>query len=174
MARSEYQKYRERILARLAGQRRAAGAKAQHGLTVDPLLKATYRTWQFVKDRCHNERSIHYPRYGGRGIRLAAIWLNEPVAFVAYMGPKPSPRHSIDRFPDQNGDYEPGNVRWATYEEQNQNRRVTKLDAWDVRFIRHWLATYTQTTIATAFGVTSGAISRINTGSCWTNVMGGV
>jgi hypothetical protein len=167
----EYMKRRDRVLAKKDAERRAAGAKKQQRLSRKP----EYRTWQFVKDRCHNERSVHFPRYGGRGIRLADEWLNDPAAFIAYMGPKPTPRHSIDRYPNQSGNYEPGNVRWATYAEQNQNRSCSKLDGNDIAFVRHWLKRgYTQAAIAAPFGVSPSQVSRINTGSCWAADMGGV
>lgn len=162
--RGHYLAHREEILAKKAGERRAAGAKEQHRLSYNPV----YRTWQFVKDRCHNPKSVHYDRYGGRGIRMHEAWLNDPAAFVEYMGPKPSPRHSIDRFPNRGGNYEPGNVRWATYAEQNQNRSCSKLDATDVRFIRHWLTRgHTQRSIAVAFNVNASLISAIKTGHLW-------
>jgi hypothetical protein len=60
--------------------------------------------------------------YGGRGIRVCACWRGSYTAFLADMGRRPSARHSIDRV-DVNGNYEPGNCRWATPSQQRQNQR---------------------------------------------------
>jgi len=118
-----------------------------------------------------------FPRYGGRGIRLHPEWV-EAAPFLAYiaavLGPRPSPRHSLDRI-DNDGHYEPGNLRWATFEEQNRNRRASrttgKLDANDVRLIRHWLRVgYTQKRIGAAFGISGCTVSQIKTGHLWAGV----
>jgi hypothetical protein len=84
---------------------------------------AEYRAWSAMKSRCTNEKHPKFPQYGGRGIRVCDRWLRSYETFVADVGRRPSPQHSIDRYPDNDGNYEPGNVRWATYEQQNNNRR---------------------------------------------------
>ena len=90
----------------------------KHGAT-----KTTeYRTWGSMKSRCYNKNTNYYKHYGGRGIIVCQRWLNSFENFLADMGIKPSPSHSIDR-KDNNGNYEPANVRWATDTEQACNQR---------------------------------------------------
>ena len=81
-----------------------------------------HRIWRKILDRCNNPNNPHYHRYGGRGIRVHPLWEKDFLAFEDYIGPRPSPEHSIDRYPDNNGNYEPGNVRWATPHQQQSNR----------------------------------------------------
>lgn len=80
--------------------------------------------WTSMIARCTNQKSRDYPRYGGRGIRVCAEWLGEDgyCAFLQHLGERPSVKHSIDRI-DNDGNYEPSNVRWATQAEQNRNKR---------------------------------------------------
>ncbi len=87
------------------------------------VLLSEYQTYHNMLDRCYNPRYKQYHLYGGRGIKVCLEWRNDFAVFLADMGRRPSPKHSIDRYPDQNGDYEPGNCRWATWIQQNRNRR---------------------------------------------------
>jgi hypothetical protein len=82
-----------------------------------------YKTWAKIKQRCHNPKDANYFRYGARGIAMCPKWRNNFEAFFADVGLRPSPSHSLDRFPNNDGGYEPGNVRWATITEQANNKR---------------------------------------------------
>lgn len=83
---------------------------------------AEYSTWQGMKARCLNPNSIGYAFYGGRGITVCDRWLKSFPAFLNDMGMRPSAEHSIDRI-DPNGNYEPGNCRWAPPDIQQVNKR---------------------------------------------------
>lgn len=82
-----------------------------------------YSAWVGMQDRCNNPKCTGYRHYGGRGISVCQEWQDSFLAFLEHVGPRPSPKHSIDRYPDNNGNYEPGNVRWATWSQQMRNRR---------------------------------------------------
>jgi hypothetical protein len=75
--------------------------------------------------RCLNSRNHAYSRYGGRGITIYAEWREDFNAFLSHIGPKPSPKHELDRIDNDLG-YEPGNVRWATRSENDRNRRSNR------------------------------------------------
>lgn len=81
-----------------------------------------YHSWRGVISRCTYPKDIGWKNYGGRGITVCARWLHSFDAFLADMGPKPSPKHTIDR-KDTNGHYAPDNCRWATKQEQLRNTR---------------------------------------------------
>jgi hypothetical protein len=83
-----------------------------------------YRTWQSIKSRTTNPNATHYYLYGGRGIKMDLDWRFSFTRFFNDVGVCPSPEHSLDRI-DNNGNYEPGNVRWATTIQQSYNKRNT-------------------------------------------------
>ena len=93
----------------------------RHGMTSTP----EYRAWIAINARCFDVNQKDYMRYGGRGIKVCTRWKDSFLAFLSDIGRRPTAKHSIDRFPNNNGDYEPGNVRWATVKEQANNRRST-------------------------------------------------
>lgn len=76
--------------------------------------------------RCTKPRYKAFSYYGGRGITICAEWLNDFPAFLSVVGRAPTKDHSLGRI-DNNGNYEPGNVRWETRVEQCNNRRVTSM-----------------------------------------------
>jgi hypothetical protein len=82
---------------------------------------AEYYAWQNMIQRCYNEKHPDYKNYGGRGITVCERWLTSFENFYADMGPRPTPEHSIDRYPDNDGNYEKSNCRWATRSEQRRN-----------------------------------------------------
>lgn len=82
-----------------------------------------YVCWVSMKSRCNNPNNLGYPSYGGVGIRVCPEWDADFWQFFKDVGPRPSPNHSLDRYPDPFGHYELGNVRWATAAEQASNKK---------------------------------------------------
>lgn len=93
---------------------------ARHGKRLTP----EYNVWARMKQRCYNPKDPAFPNYGGRGIGVCVEWRDSFEAFYADMGPRPSSEHSIDRI-DNDGSYTPDNCRWASWTEQQRNRRDT-------------------------------------------------
>lgn len=94
----------------------------KHGLRGN----VVYVTYGGIMDRCYNRNCAEYKWYGGRGITVCDRWRQHPKVFIEDMGPKPTPTHSIDRI-DNDGNYEPGNCRWATRAQQRRNSSRLKL-----------------------------------------------
>lgn len=96
-----------------------------HGMSNTP----TYDSWQAMLRRCTDPTAVQYPQYGGRGITVCDRWLNSFEEFLADLGVRPKGT-TIDR-KDVNGNYEPGNCRWATNKEQMRNRRNSRIIEYD-------------------------------------------
>jgi hypothetical protein len=101
-------------------------AARRKNLTHGMARSSEYKIWQQMKERCTNPNNNHFKDYGGRGITVCERWLKFEN-FYADMGPRPAPKHELDRYPNQKGNYEPGNVRWATRKQQMRNRRNNRL-----------------------------------------------
>lgn len=96
----------------------AARRRTTHGMST----LSEYKIWKDIKKRCFNKNSARFEDYGGRGITMYARWKDDFPAFYAHIGPRPTPQHSIER-ENNDGNYEPGNVVWATRKKQANNTR---------------------------------------------------
>lgn len=104
--------YKKELLSRVA---------KTHGMC----NSAEYHIYRNMLARCHNEKNTSFPGYGGRGITVCDRWMESFENFYADMGSRPSKIHSIDRI-NNDGNYEPGNVKWSTPSQQTRNCRHTK------------------------------------------------
>lgn len=108
----------------------------KHGHGVRKGRSPEYEAWSGMRQRCLNPKNKSFKRYGGRGITVCPRWLQSFEAFYADVGPRPSAGHTLER-KETNGNYEPGNVCWATRYTQNRNRShaVRVLDNGEPRYL---------------------------------------
>ena len=112
-----------RAYALRSGEIKSCGcARADRVITHGKTNTPEYKAWAGMIARCCNEKNKRYPLYGGRGINVCDRWRASFSDFLADMGQRPSPKHSLDRI-NNDGDYEPGNCRWADQKTQCRNRR---------------------------------------------------
>lgn len=136
-----------------------------HGMT----SSREYKSWESMRQRCNNPKDKSYNHYGGRGISICERW-NSFEAFYEDMGDKPDGTHTIDRI-NVNGNYTPGNCRWATQSTQQQNRRNNVMNPVMVRKIRKmFTAGKTHKQIADHFNIATMNIYHLLNGKTWKNV----
>lgn len=97
--------------------------RKKHGATVGGKESPEYNSWCSMKSRCNNPKNPQYNDYGGRGITVCVRWLDSFENFISDMGPRPSLEHTLDRYPDNDGNYGPKNCRWGTKGEQSRGKR---------------------------------------------------
>lgn len=106
---------RARVLRLVHGDKRTKTGK----------IAPEWKAWDGMIQRCENSKNASFERYGARGIKVCQRWRDNYQAFLQDVGRKPSPKHSLDRI-NNDGDYEPNNVRWATAKQQANNRHLPR------------------------------------------------
>lgn len=100
--------------------------RGQSSLTHGMSRTKVHTAWEAMKGRCFNPKNGKFALYGARGITVYPGWIDDFLAFYSFIGDPPSPLHSLDRI-DGDGNYEPGNVRWATPSEQSNNLSTNRI-----------------------------------------------
>jgi hypothetical protein len=115
----------------LQKQRARENVKIGHKLSTTHKLTGTkeFEAWMSMKARVTYDNPVSGKHYRKKGIKISPEWLNDFPTFLAHIGHAPSAAHTVDRI-DSNGHYEPGNVRWSTYTEQNRNKADNIIISW--------------------------------------------
>lgn len=127
-----------------------------------------YRSWQMMKNRCANRKAADYAYYGARGITFDARWARFEN-FIADMGRKPTPKHTLERVNNSKG-YAKDNCIWATRKDQARNRgRYNNCSLERANAIRNLYATgrYYQYEIAAMYGLTQAQVSKVTRNELW-------
>jgi hypothetical protein len=113
----------------------AIGKQIKHGKYRSP----EYSSWQCMRNRCYYPEDKSYPRYGGRGITVHPSWKDNFQAFLDDVGPMPDKGYTLDRI-DNDGNYEPGNVKWSTPLQQARNRSTNVILSYNgiTKTLREW------------------------------------
>ena len=96
-------------------------ALIKHGANITGKRTKLYMRWITMRNKCTNPKHHAFKWYGAKGIKVCERW-NDFAKFLEDVGEPPGPEYSLDRYPNFLGDYEPGNVRWATPEQQANNK----------------------------------------------------
>lgn len=120
----------------------------------------TYARWKSMRQRCNDSKADNFKHYGAKGVTVCERW-QDFAAFLADMGACPSQAKTLDRYPNANGIYEPGNCRWATKAEQNRNRPSHAV------MLEHCGATKSLTDWASEIGMSVNAL-RMRLALGWT------
>ncbi len=112
----------------------------KHGMRYHPF----YNKWKTMKQRCYNPNNPRYADWGGRGIIVCNEWKNDAKAFIEYislLNNAGKDGYSIDRI-NNNGNYEPSNIKWSTKQEQNNNQRHKKTNTGEPRITKEQIGNY--------------------------------
>lgn len=113
---------------RSKGCRQCSKGSTTHGDCANGTIASEYTVWHSMVSRCCRKENARFQYYGGRGIRVCDEWRGRGGydRFLAHVGRRPSAKHTLNRI-DNDGNYEPGNVEWATRSEQNRNTRRNRM-----------------------------------------------
>jgi len=141
------------------------GGNLSHGLTGTKCYKA----WEQIKMRCYSENNPRYKTYGGRGIKLYEPWIKDPLAFVTYIKSLDNAEkdgYSIDRI-NNDGNYEPGNLKWSTDKEQGRNMTTTVINIETANKIKELLKEHKPSEVAKILNIKRHIVNNILYRQSW-------
>lgn len=149
---------------------RRSAANLIHGHAKKRTYSPTYSSWQSMLARCRYLKRDNDKKYCGRGIKVCKRWENFAL-FLKDMGERPEGK-TLDRYPNNNGDYEPGNCRWATPVEQARNRRNKRLTfETAVEVAVHRLRGVPCRVLAEEYGISESLPREIAKGRTWPDAL---